>query len=36
LVDALPPPPALTAVTVALVNGSPDTRSVTRPLIVPV
>src|ERR1043166_1968978 len=36
LVDPDPPPPERTAVTVAPVSGSPDTFSVTRPLIPPV
>jgi hypothetical protein len=36
LVDADPPPPERDAVTVAPDRGSPETRSVTRPLTVPV
>jgi hypothetical protein len=34
-VEAAPPPPARIALIVAAGKGSPDTRSVTRPLIVP-
>src|SRR5512143_746787 len=34
--DAAPPPPSRDAFTVAPESGSPETRSVTRPLIVPV